>query len=87
MEDRVSEARLTLTAILDELESTLGEVSGLKLGQVIPLSDDGQGHVRIECVERGIFVCKLGERHQRYALEVEDIIAAPAQGAYPPSTV
>ena len=83
MEQRVAEANLTLTAILDEFNSTLGEVSGFTLGQVLPLNDDGQGQVRIECVERGVFVCKLGERNHRYALEVEDIIAMPAETAYP----
>ena len=83
MEQRVAEANLTLTAILDEFNSTLGEVSGFSLGQVLPLNDDGQGQVRIECVERGVFVCKLGERNHRYALEVEDIIAMPAETAYP----
>jgi len=41
---------------------------------VLPLSNLSDGHVRIECVERGVFLCKLGERGDRYALEIEDII-------------
>jgi flagellar motor switch protein FliM len=86
MEQRVTEASLTLTAILDEFQMSLADVSSLRLGHILPLSDGGQGQVRIECGERGVFVCALGERNGRYALEVEDIIAKPVEGAYPPST-
>ncbi len=75
MEQGVTQARLTLTAILDEFEMTLGDVASLQVGGLLPLSNVGESHIRIECVERGVFLCKLGERSDRYALEVQDIIA------------
>lgn len=78
MERGVTQARLTLTAILDEFEMTLREISELAVGRLLPLTGDGEGRIRIECGERGVFVCKLGERNGRYALEVEDIIARQA---------
>jgi flagellar motor switch protein FliM len=84
MEQRVTEASLTLTAILDEFQMSLADVSTLRVGHVLPLSD-AHGRVRIECDERGVFVCGLGERNGRYALEVEEIIARPVEGPYPPS--
>jgi flagellar motor switch protein FliM len=84
MEQRVTEASLTLTAVLDEFQMTLADVSGLRVGHILPLSDEGgQGRVRIESGERGVFVCSLGERSGRYALEVEDIIARPPESPYP----
>ncbi|HXT07380.1 MAG TPA: FliM/FliN family flagellar motor switch protein [Roseiarcus sp.] len=83
MERRVTESSLTLTAILDEFQMSLADVSGLRVGHVLPLADGGQGRVRIESGERGVFVCSLGERGGRYALEVEDIIARPVEGPYP----
>ncbi len=86
MERRVTEASLTLTAILDEFQMSLADVSGLKVGHVLPLADAGQGRVRIESGERGVFICSLGERGGRYALEVEDIIARPVEGPYPATT-
>ncbi len=85
MERRVTEADLTLTAILDEFQMTLSDLSSLKVGHQLPLSDTGQGRVRIECGERGVFVCSLGEQNGRYALQVEDIIAMPIEAAYPPA--
>jgi flagellar motor switch protein FliM len=74
MEQGVVRAKLALTAILDQFELSLGEVAGLRVGSTLPLSNLNDGHVRIECVERGVFLCKLGERGDRYALEIEDII-------------
>jgi flagellar motor switch protein FliM len=85
MERRVTEANLTLTAVLDEFRMSLADLASLRVGHVLPLSDGGQGRVRIECDERGVFICGLGERNGRYALEVEEIIARPVDGAYPPS--
>ena len=75
MEQGVTKARLTLTAILDEFEMSLGDVANLQVGGLLPLSNIGEGDIRIECVERGVFICKLGEHGERYALEVHDIIA------------
>jgi flagellar motor switch protein FliM len=87
MEQRVTEASLTLTAVLDEFQMTLGDVSSLRVGHVLPLSEEGgQGRVRIESGERGVFVCSLGERGGRYALEIEDIIARAVEGPYPATT-
>ena len=77
MEQGVTRAKLDLTAILDEFEMSLGDVAGFAVGVTLPLSNGGDGHVRIECAERGVFLCRLGERGDRYALEIEDIIARP----------
>jgi flagellar motor switch protein FliM len=81
MEHGVTQARVTLTAVLDEFELSLGAVSSLVVGQVIELSGDGHGAIRIECAERGVFHCKLGEQNDRYALEIEDIIARDPDAA------
>jgi flagellar motor switch protein FliM len=75
MEQGVVRAKLALTAILDQFELSLGDVAGLRVGSTLPLSNLNDGHVRIECAERGVFLCRLGERGDRYALEIEDIIA------------
>jgi flagellar motor switch protein FliM len=82
MEKGVAKARLTLTAILDEFQMTLRDVSMLKVGIMLPLSSSGEGHVRIECVERGVFLCRLNESNERYSLEIEDIIATHPDDEY-----
>lgn len=75
MESGVSKAKLSLTAVLDNFEMSLFDVADFQVGTVLPLSHAGDGHVRIECVERGVFLCRLGESVGRYALEIEDILA------------
>ena len=82
MEKGVAKARLTLTAILDEFQMTLRDVSMLKVGMMLPLSNSGEGHVRVECVERGVFLCRLNESNERYSLEIEDIIATHPDDEY-----
>ena len=79
IERGVSQTLLHLSAILDEFTLTLGDVAHLEVGQVLPLSGAGEGRIRIECAERGVFVCMLGERNERYALEVEDILPLPSE--------
>jgi flagellar motor switch protein FliM len=83
MESGVKRARMTLIAILDEFELTLGEIAGWRVGELLALTGEGEGRVRMECGERGVFICELGERGDRYALEVEDIIARPIEPPYP----
>lgn len=79
LERGVSQTRMNLSAILDEFTLTLGDVAHLEVGQVLPLSGAGEGRIRIECAERGVFVCMLGERNERYALEVEEILPLPPE--------
>jgi flagellar motor switch protein FliM len=81
MQFGVTQARITLTAILDEFELTLGDVSTFAVGKVIDLTGESQGRIRIECAERGVFHCKLGEQSERYALEIDDIIAREPDAA------
>ena len=61
MEYGVTQRESALTAILDEFEMTLGEVSRLASATCSPLRRR-RGQVRIECAERGVFLCRLGER-------------------------
>lgn len=83
MEQGVTRAKLTLTAILDEFEMSLGDVADLSVGSTLPLSNGGDGLVRVLCVERGVFLCRLGERGDRYSLEIEDILAAAGEDTEP----
>lgn len=78
MKQGVTQAKLTLTAILDEFVMTLRDVSELSVGRLLPLTGDGAGRIRLDCAERGVFLCKLGEHNGRYALEIEG--AFPRQG-------
>jgi len=74
MEVGVTKARIAVTAVLDELEMTLGEIADLAVGQVLNLHGAGMGRVRLECAGHEMFWCKLGQGEGRYSLKIEEPI-------------
>lgn len=71
LEQRVSRARVAVSAVLDELPMSLGDIASLSPGQVLTLHGSGMGRVRLECEGREMFWCKLGQGDGRYSLEIE----------------
>jgi flagellar motor switch protein FliM len=71
LEQGVTRARVPVTAVLDELPMSLGDISALTVGQVLTLHGSGMGRVRLECEGREMFWCKLGQGDGRYSLEIE----------------
>ena len=74
----VTKARVALTAVLDEVEMTLGDVAKLAVGQVLTLRGAGMGRVRLECAGREMFWCRLAQGEDRYSLEIEEPIEPEA---------
>jgi flagellar motor switch protein FliM len=79
MESGLKQTRLPVTAILEELSLTLGDVAGFRVGAVVPLQSGDFDSVRLECAGRGMFLCKLGQGDGRYRLEIETSIAQPME--------
>ena len=71
LEQGVARARVAVSAVLDELPMSLGEIAALSIGQVLTLHGSGMGRVRLECEGREMFWCKLGQGDGRYSLEIE----------------
>jgi flagellar motor switch protein FliM len=76
MEVGVQQTRLPVTAILEEVPMSLGDVASLQVGGLVPLQCNDFGAIRLECSGRGMFTCKLGQADGRYRLEVESPIAS-----------
>jgi flagellar motor switch protein FliM len=86
MEARVTKTPVAVTAILDQVEMTLGEIAEFAIGQVLTLNGAGMGRVRLECAGREIFWCKLGEGDGRYSLKIEEAIVQESELAPAAST-
>ncbi|MGA2485263.1 MAG: FliM/FliN family flagellar motor switch protein [Roseiarcus sp.] len=71
LERGVVRARVAVSAVLDELPMSLGDIAALSVGQVLTLHGSGMGRVRLECEGREMFWCKLGQGDGRYSLEIE----------------
>jgi len=79
LEVGVSKARVPVTAVLDEVEMTLGDIAALSVGKVLNLQAVGAGRVRLECAGREMFWCRLTQGEDRYSLEIEAPIEAEAE--------
>ncbi len=75
MEVGVQQTRLPVTAVLEEVPMSLGDVANFQVGGLLPLQCNDFGAIRLECSGRGMFTCKLGQADGRYRLEVESPIA------------
>ena len=71
MEAGVQQARLPVTAVLEELQMSLGDVADFRVGGLLPLQCNDFDAIRLECSGRSMFTCKLGQAEGRYRLEVE----------------
>jgi flagellar motor switch protein FliM len=71
MEAGVQQTRLPVTAVLEEVSMSLGDVANFKVGGLLPLQCNDFTAIRLECSGRGMFSCKLGQADGRYRLEVE----------------
>jgi flagellar motor switch protein FliM len=83
MEVGVQQTRLPVTAILEEVPMTLGDVANFQIGGLLPLQCNDFTAIRLECSGRGMFTCKLGQVDGRYRLEVESPIAQGDEAAGP----
>jgi flagellar motor switch protein FliM len=75
MEFGVQQTRLPVTAILEEVPMSLGDIANFRVGGLLSLQCNDFTTVRLECSGRGMFTCKLGQADGRYRLEIESPIA------------
>jgi len=80
MEFGVQQTRLPLTAILEEVPMSLGDIANFRVGGLLSLQCNDFNAIRLDCSGRGMFSCKLGQADGRYRLEIDTPIA-PASDA------
>jgi flagellar motor switch protein FliM len=73
MQVGVTRADVTITAVLEQKTLTLGEIAGLKPGDVIQLSATPKTPVRLEANDQPLFWCQLGQADGVYKLRIDDV--------------
>jgi flagellar motor switch protein FliM len=81
MEFGVQQTRLPVTAILEEVPMSLGDIANFRVGGLLSLQCNDFTAVRLECSGRGMFSCKLGQADGRYRLEIDSAIAQGSDAA------
>ena len=79
----VQKAEVTLRAVLEERTLTLGEISALKVGQVIGLDATPTTRVKLEGNDRPLFWCHMGQAQGSYVLRIDEAIAPEKEGLVP----
>jgi flagellar motor switch protein FliM len=87
METGVKKTRLPVTAVLEEVPMSLGDIANLRVGGILPLQGSDFDGVRLECSGRGMFLCRLGQGEGRYRLEIESPITQEPERAALPGAV
>jgi flagellar motor switch protein FliM len=83
MEAGVHQTQLPVTAVLEEVSMSLGDIANLNVGGLLPLQCNDFTAIRLLCSGRGMFTCKLGQADGHYRLEVESPIAQRPDSARP----
>jgi len=74
IQSEVQRTEVTLRAVLEEHQLTLGEIADFKVGQVIELNATARSLVKIECKDQPLFWCQLGQSEGLYTLRVQEAI-------------
>lgn len=73
MQAGVTRADVKLRAILEERQTTLGDIARLTRGQVLELSATPRTPIKLEANEQALFWCQLGQADGMYKLRIDDV--------------
>ena len=74
IEREITRANVTLSAVLDERTMSLGEISHLRVGQLLQLKATPRTRVHLECDGERMVVCQFGKSNGIYTLRVDDFV-------------
>jgi flagellar motor switch protein FliM len=72
MRKRVEKTEVTAVAVLDEIDMSLGEISGWRAGDVLTLKASAANTLRLDCKNQPLFWCELGQAQGHYTLKIAD---------------
>jgi flagellar motor switch protein FliM len=73
-ENEIRRTEVTLRATLEDQQFTLGDISELKVGQVLKLQATPTSRVKLECNDEALFWCQLGQDDGAYTVRIDDFV-------------
>ncbi len=73
IQSEVQRTGVSLRAILEERQVTLGEIADLQVGQILKLQATPTSRVKLESHDQPLFWCQLGQSDGGYKLRIEDV--------------
>ena len=68
---QLGRAGVSMNAVLGTTKLTLGDIAGLRPGQILELDSLAGSPVRLDCKGQPLYWCKLGQRDGNYTLTVD----------------
>lgn len=68
--EEVKRSTISLTATMPLAKMSLGQLAGLRAGDVIELGDMARSHARLGVRDRTLFVCELGKLGKHYTVRI-----------------
>ena len=82
LQAEISRTTVSLDAFLDADTLTLGQIAGLKVGQILTLPRTAPSRCELRCDDKPLFRCELGQAEGRYSLRIDDgLPSTSAKGA------
>ncbi|MFI5010884.1 MAG: flagellar motor switch protein FliM [Hyphomicrobiales bacterium] len=73
-ENEIRRTEVTLKAMIEERQFTLGDIAALEVGHVLKLQATPKSRVKLECNDEALFWCQLGQGEGSYTVRIEDFV-------------
>jgi flagellar motor switch protein FliM len=70
----VRRSEVTVKAVIEEDDFTLGDIADLQVGQIMELTATPRSRVMLECNGERLFWCLLGQAEGNYTLKVDELV-------------
>jgi len=74
LHDRVVQTDVRVSAVMERGGLTLDDVARFEVGQIIRLPLSPTSLIKLECEERSLFWCELGQKDGHYTIRIEDYV-------------
>lgn len=74
MKARVTRTEVSLSAVMEKRDLTLGDIARFEVGQIIELPITPTGLIKLECEGQALFWCEIGQKDGAYTIRIEDFV-------------
>lgn len=74
MKERITQTEVSLSAVMERRDLTLGDVAGFEVGQIVELPVSPTGLIALACEGQTLFWCEIGQKDGAYTIRIADFV-------------